>query len=183
MSLRTRRMEEEWHLLEKLAVANPCILADIACFPEEFAVTLKNSPAWTQNGSELKIENEHVVRYVYPRYYPTLPLESYLVRPVAHVNVDPSTGFACLWEQYRSSQTIVDAVLITRAIMAWRAVNRDPAHQMQALDLPEIPGMQPLFIPEDCRPILRPRSNKQRLSSGDDNQSLPEEHCAFSHIE
>lgn len=183
MNLRSRRMEEEWQLLEKLACANPRVFAGISRIPDEFHITLKESPVWIQSGCERQIETEHTIRYVYPRYYPTLPLEGYFVHPLVHMNVDPVTGFVCLWDRYRPAQTIVDAILITRAIMAWKTANRDPAHCMQAVEYAELPGMQPLTIPEDCRPVLLHNKRRQRLSSEFDDQAPQESDCAFSYTE
>jgi ubiquitin-protein ligase len=183
MSLRSRRMEEEWQLLEKLVCANPHVFAGINKSAEEFHVALKESPAWIQRGCKRQIETEHAVRYVYPHYYPTLPLEGYFVRPIAHINVDPITGFVCLWDRYRPAQTIVNAILITRAIMSWKTANRDPAHCMQPIEHTELPGMQPLMIPEDCRPMLLQSKRRQRLSSELDDQPSHESDCAFSYTE
>jgi hypothetical protein len=183
MHLRSRRMEAEWHLLEQLAQANPRIITHIARLPEEFHLVLRESPAYVQKGRERWIEREHSVRYVYPRYYPTLPLEAYFVCPIVHMNADPATGFVCLWQQYRPTQTIVDAILITRTLMAWKTANRDPAHCMQSIEYGELPGMQPLVVPEVCRPVLRYRKGRQRLSSEPDDQASQESNCAFSHFE
>lgn len=180
MNLRDRRMEEEWQLLEALTSANPRILAQITRSSGEFRVVLKESPAWISEGSELKVEIEHAVRYVYPRYYPALPIDGYFVRPIAHVNVDPVTGFVCLWERYQASQTIVDAVLITRAIMACRIANHDPAHCMQSVECAPLPDAQPFIVPEQCRPVLLCRKCRQRLSTG---QMPQEENRALSYIE
>lgn len=183
MNLRSRRMEEEWQLLEKLASVNPCVLVNISRSLKEFRIVLRNSPAWIQAEDKLRIENEHVVRYVYPRYYPTLPIEGYFTCPIVHLNVDPLTGFVCLWDQYRPSQTIVDAILITRAIMAWKIANRDPAHCMQPGAFSEIPEVQPLIVPEDCRPMLLHQKRRQRLSFDCDSPATQEADCALSHTE
>lgn len=180
MNLRDRRMEEEWQLLEALACANPRIVAEITRSSEEFHVVLKESRAWVLDGSKLKAENEHTVRYVYPRYYPTLPIDGYFASPIAHVNVDPVTGFVCLWESYRPSQTIVDAILITRSIMACRTANLNPVHCMQSVECAPFPDVQPLTIPEQCRPVLPCRKRRQRLSTG---QMPQEENRALSYIE
>jgi ubiquitin-protein ligase len=183
MNLRSRRMEEEWQLLEKLAHANPRVLASITRLPDEFHVGLNESPAYVPRAHERRIEHEHVVRYVYPRYYPTLPLEGYFVRPIVHINVDPVTGFVCLWARYHPAQTIVDAILTTRTVMTWKTANRDPAHTMQEADCSELPCVQPLVIPENCRPMLLHGKRRQRLSSEFDDQAQRESNYAFSHFE
>jgi hypothetical protein len=170
MNLRTRRIGGEWELLAALAAANAAALAATRV-EDEFHVFMRQSPAWVKSSSEPRIATEHDLRFVYPRFYPVLPLEAYFVCPILHVNVDPVTGFVCLWREYQPSQTIVDAVLITRAIMACETANWDPVHCMQpdavafrskshALPMPA------LTLPESCRlPLLHRRPGRQRLWS------------------
>src|SRR5579859_1142726 len=128
MDTRNRRMDAEWQLLQALVDANRFAFASVVRFQGEFRIVMRESPAWVGKQHERRIETEHALRYVYPRYYPSLPLEGYFVRPVLHVNVDPLTGFVCLWKNYQPAQTIVDAILITRAVMACKAANWEPAH-------------------------------------------------------
>ncbi|WP_158942854.1 ubiquitin-conjugating enzyme E2 [Granulicella sp. S190] len=173
MNLRERRIEGEWEQLQTLAAANPGIFVAIERVPGEFHVTFANSPAWIRETGEPHVRAEHVLRYVFPRYYPTLPLDAYFMRPVFHPNVDQENGFACLWHEYRPGLTIIDAVQITRSIMAHRCVNQDPAHCMQPgayvvyeLDIPS------MIIPACCSPALpAPRSGRRlRITP-----TLPEE--------
>jgi hypothetical protein len=171
-------MEVEWQLLGELADANRTTFASITCSQNEFRVVLHESPAWIEMGSERRVESEHALRYVYPRYYPTLPLEGYFVRPILHINVDPVTGFICLWKEYRTAQTIVDAILITRAIMAWKAANQDPAHRMQEAECGTLP-MPSLTIPASCRPRLFHRRGRPRITSEFDNQAVQERDFAL----
>jgi hypothetical protein len=151
---------------------------------------MQESPAWVGGRNEGWIETEHVLRYVYPRYYPSLPLEGYFVYPISHINVDPVTGFVCLWQDYRPAQTIVDAILITRAIMGCKVANWDPAHRMQqdtVLEHPEFGelSMPSLIIPASCRPPLsyRRSGNKRRLTFDIDDQAPHGSSFAFSDIE
>ena len=190
MDLRSRRMDTEWQLLQDLAETNRSTFADVNRLQDEFRIVMQESPAWIGGESERRIEIEHALRYVYPRYYPSLPLESYFVRPIVHVNVDPVTGFICLWQDYRPAQTIVDAILITRAIMACKVANWDPAHRMQQDVIPEhqesyVLPMPPLTIPASCRSLLphRSTSGKRRLSSAFDDQISRESNFAFSNTE
>jgi hypothetical protein len=185
MNLRDRRMDTEWQMLETLANANGATFAAITRARDEFHIIMRQSQAWVGKNSERRIETEHALRYVYPRYYPSLPLEGYFVRPILHVNVDPATGFVCLWKDYRPTQTIVDAILITRAIMACKAANFDQAHRMQQdvfLDDTDFCAlsMPPLTIPATCRPLVLHRSSRQRLSSEIHNHTLQEsDFCVF----
>lgn len=190
MNLRNRRMEIEWQLLEALAAANPTSFGSVIRLQDEFRILMRESPAWVGSSKEGRVETEHELRYVYPRYYPSLPLEGYFVRPVLHVNVDPVTGFVCLWKDYRPAQTIVDAILITRAIMACKVANWDPAHRLQEVSVLERSGayalsMPALTIPASCRPLLphRGAGSKRRLTSELDNQGLRENSFAFSDTE
>jgi ubiquitin-protein ligase len=188
MNLRERRMDTEWELLEVLAGANEQTLAAITRAENEFRIVMRESPAWVGGPNALRIETEHTLRYVYPRYYPALPLEGYFVRPVSHINVDPVTGFVCLWQEYQPAQTIVDAILITRAIMAYKAANHTAAHRMQQDPFPDetysLP-MPPLTIPEICRPTAPQRyaGSRRRLTSELEEQILRESPCALSDTE
>jgi len=174
-------MDAEWQFLEALKDANTAAFASITRLQDEFHISMRESPAWIDTGSERRVETEHTLRFVYPRYYPTLPLEGYFLRPIAHINVDAVTGFICLWKEYRTAQTIVDAILIARAIMCWKAANKDPAHQMQQVELSELP-MPSLTIPASCRTLLFHQSGRQRLSSEFDNTEQ-ESSLAFSNTE
>lgn len=185
MNLRNRRIDAEWHLLAALADANPVTFAAITRLEDEFRIDMRQSPAWVGGRQERKIETAHMLRYVYPRYYPSLPLEGYFVRPIFHINVDPATGFVCLWQDYRPAQTIVDAILITRAIMVGKVANLDAAHRMQqeaALEYEESPALpiMPLMLPSACRPLLsQKRPGRRRLASELDSQVLRENKCDF----
>lgn len=170
MDTRNRRMNAEWQLLQVLVDANQLMFASIDRLQDEFRVVMRESPAWVGKEDERRIETEHALRYVYPRYYPSLPLDGYFIRPVLHVNVDPLTGFVCLWKNYQPAQTIVDAILITRAVMACEVANWDPAHRMQQVtfinsrESSALP-MPSLTIPAVCRPrLLWPGKVRQRLS-------------------
>jgi ubiquitin-protein ligase len=185
MNIRDHRMNTEWQLLEALADANRATVAAITRSQNEFHIVMRASPAWIGDG----IETEHTLRYVYPRYYPSLPLECYFSRAISHINVDPMTGFVCLWQDYRPAQTIIDAILITRAIMACKVANWDPVHRMQRNTALEHPGsytlpMPSLIIPEICHPSLpRPRIGRRRLTHELDDQALRESNRALSDIE
>ena len=185
MNLRDRRMDTEWQMLEALAQANEPTFAALTRARDAFHILMRESPAWVGKSSERQIETEHSLRYVYPRYYPSLPLEGYFSRPIFHVNVDPATGFVCLWKDYRPAQTIIDAILITRAIMACKAANLDRAHRMQDDALlddiePYALPMTPLNIPASCRTVLPHRSNRQRLSSEfHDHAPQESDFCVF----
>jgi len=175
-------MDAEWQFLQTLAEMNGPIVCKSVRLQDEFRIVLRSSPAWVGTTDDQRIETEHELRYFYPRYYPTLPLEGYFIRPILHVNVDPVNGFVCLWKTYRPTQTIVDAILITRAIMSWKTANLDPEHRMQQVkDLPTL-TMPAMSIPESCLPLMSHRSHRQRLSTDLPNHKLEESDLAFSDI-
>lgn len=163
MSLRSRRMDAEWELLENLAAANQYVLVRIERCEDEFRVELGESPAWMGVADTQWIARNHAVRYVFPRYYPTLLLEGYIAQPVVHPNVDPVNGFVCLWKNYRTAQTIVDAVVITRSVLSWSAVNDAPEHRMQNVQGLATLAKPELTIPDEYRLMVRGRGLKQRL--------------------
>jgi hypothetical protein len=182
MNLRNRRMDEEWLFLQILAEANESVVRKAVRCPEEFRVVLGDSPAWVGAVDRPRVETEHEVRYVYPRYYPTLPLEGYFVRPILHVNVNPATGFVCLWRAYYPTLTVVDAILITRAIMSGKTANMDPEHRMQQpLELHAL-AMSEMTIPLSCCQFGSRRRYKQRLSTDFPDHKPTESDRAFSHI-
>lgn len=171
MSLRSRRMDAEWELLENLAAANQRVLARIERREDEFCVEFMEFPAWMGSGENRWIARNHTVRYVFPRYYPALPLEGYVARPVVHPNVDPINGFVCLWKSYRTAQTIVDAVVITRTVLSWSAVNNEPEHCMQNVPNLATLAKPELIIPDKCRLTTHGSGAKQRLEA-----------CAFDYL-
>ena len=183
MNPRNCRIDAEWQLLESLADANRSIFTQMTRLDDEFRFIMQESPAWVGKGRDCRTETEHRLRYAYPRYYPTLPLEGYFVRPILHINVDPVTGFVCLWKNYRPAQTIVDAILITRAIMAGNAANWDPAHRMQQDAVMDPLPMPSLTIPANCRLLLPQRNSRRRLLSEIPDHTSQERNFAFSDTE
>jgi ubiquitin-protein ligase len=165
MNLRLRRMNAEWDLLQLLSTANPRVLTRIARGEDDFRVELEESPAWMGAEEQRWIERKHTVRFAFPRYYPALPLEGYLERPVLHPNVDARNGFVCLWRSYRSACTIVDAVAILRTMLCWEAVNETLEHKMQDVRGLDVLRKMDLTVPAECRPLTRARDGRQRLEA------------------
>jgi ubiquitin-protein ligase len=165
MNLRARRMDAEWELLGLLAETNPRVLTRIVRSDDGFCVDLDESPAWIGTDERRWIEQKHAVRFVFPRYYPALPVEGYLERPVLHPNVDAANGFVCLWRDYRSVWTIVDAVIILRAILCWEVVNDAPQHRMQDVCTMSVLRKMELVVPVECGPLVYTRHERRRLES------------------
>ena len=107
MDLRQRRIENEWELLQELAQDNPALLSEIRRDHEDFLLKLSqtNAPVHTEENIELR--SEHDVRISFPRFFPTMPIEAYVARPVFHPNVHPDTGFVCLWGRFSLHDTVV----------------------------------------------------------------------------
>ncbi|HLJ88270.1 MAG TPA: hypothetical protein VKZ53_15735 [Candidatus Angelobacter sp.] len=209
MTLRERRIENEWLILSELAKSNPEIVPSVERTSDAFTVQLQDSPAWmprpngdadnprigtadgnvsdgNTKGGKIKdgqikakhsartaerggnapeeyagpvIRTSHSVRYHFPAYFPHLPIEAYIAAPVFHPNVDPRNGFACLWLKHDPANTIVDAIVITRELMAHRTRNANPQHVMQrdALQLCRPLSLPPLKI--FCSSAVEPSSD------------------------
>jgi ubiquitin-protein ligase len=183
MSIRDHRINAEWEMLEDLVEANRTTFAFIIRLKDQFLVQMQESPAWIEGATEPRIETVHALRYIYPRFYPTLPLEGYFVRPIQHVNVDPVTGFVCLWLHFRPAQTIIDAILTTRSILAGKTANWGPEHRMGQSPAAQASAfsMPPLVIPMSCQPqTLRGSHRIKRRISDLDSAAPSESECAFS---
>ena len=75
---------------------------------------------------------EHVADLHFPRFFPAIPIEAYLRRPVFHPNVDPANGFVCLWGRFSPGDTVITAALYLQQIIAWRAWNLSAEHVIQS---------------------------------------------------
>ena len=68
-------------------------------------------------------------------------MEMYLSVPVLHPNVHPETGFVCLWDRHRVSNTVEIAMHKLVAMLAGTLWNADALHVMQ-------PGAVPCAVGE-----------------------------------
>lgn len=159
--LTARRLRAEWARLCDLVHLNPGRLANPSAVDTTFSVTLTNTPALPLTASAAVADSEadlpwpepvrtHPLRIVFPRFFPTVPMELYLEHPMRHPNIHPVTGFVCLWEAHRVSYTLEHALHRAAAILGWRLLNPDPRHVMQ-------PGLQaPQGMPALLQaPVLR----------------------------
>ena len=133
-----RRLREEWALLAELAAHNPDRLTDLAADDTTFWVTLHATPALSLEGES--ILDQHRLRLDYPRFFPALPLELSLETPVFHPNVHALTGFVCLWDRHRTSNTVEHALHKTVAMLGWKLLNSEPRHTMQPAALALAPA-------------------------------------------
>lgn len=110
-------------MLEKLAEKNPGRLTELAAEDLCVRVTLRGTPAFSLTGT---IVSDHPLRIDFPAFFPAAPMELSLDEPVQHPNVHPETGFVCLWDRHRASNTMEHALHKTVAILGWQLWNGDP---------------------------------------------------------
>ena len=126
-----RRLRREWDLLKGLVRLNPDRLSHPAAHDSTFHIALAGTPALPLGSSSPGLITEHRLRLHYPRFFPAVPLELYLERPVRHPNIHPISGFVCLWQTHRVDYTAEHALHRTVAILGWRLQNLDARHIMQ----------------------------------------------------
>ena len=133
--LRGRRIANEWRLLEQLAAAQPDVL-EASGFettgPVDYiGVTLDQTCGILRGDHFPNFATSHSAHILFPRFFPSVPLEIRLMNPVFHTNVDPVTGFVCLWERYSAGDTAIEALRRLQQIIVWKLVNLDSTHVMQ----------------------------------------------------
>ncbi|MGQ9917884.1 MAG: hypothetical protein ACUVS7_10745 [Bryobacteraceae bacterium] len=141
--IRGRRIRHEWEWLRRTAEINPgeLVLSGSSGGP----VLLPRTPCYTFGG---EVSDGIEVCFRFPEYYPSVPLEAWLVRPVLHPNVHPENGFVCLWDTRHEGTSLVEAVLQLQRIVTWHLFNLSADHLMQ----PEAGNRDPL----PYRPIKVP---------------------------
>ena len=136
MSVRARRLENEWKLLATLGEHNPAVLEVVRreTLPDAdiFHVILHRTSAMSLGPPPVLLENaSHSVAFRYPSYYPSVPIEAFLGKPVFHPNVHPENGFVCLWDRFSSGDTIVEALSKLQKVITWELRNDRTEHVMQ----------------------------------------------------
>ena len=150
-----RRIEQEWRLLQSLAAANPeVVIAKDRRTVESgvaFDINLLKTEALVTAGDGLTRRDSHQVTLHFPRFFPAMPIEASLACPVFHPNVNPETGFACLWGKFSAGDTVIEAVVQLQKVIVWELLNRESEHLMQpaALGWFDSPGR------EICLPLPR----------------------------
>jgi hypothetical protein len=134
-----RRTGQEWKLLQALAEENPDRLRDCTCDAQAdgvvFLFQLLRTPALVEEAGQLRIQDSHRVSLHLPRFFPAVPIEASLSRPVFHPNVHPETGFVCLWNRFSTGDTVVEAITQLQQVITWRLFNEESAHVMQPKSL------------------------------------------------
>jgi len=135
LSIRAERIEREWTLLERLRELNPDTLEILGRTPsppeDQFRVRIRRSPGIERaRESDIRVRHSHVIRIVFPRFYPDVPTECYAEEPLFHPNVRPETMFVCLWEEANPRENIIQAIARAQAMAAYRMVNLSGPHVM-----------------------------------------------------
>ena len=163
MSVRTRRIENEWKILAVLAAHNPGIVevigrethpdADVfhAILHQTSAVSPGEPPLLMQAAS-------HPVAFSFPAFYPGVPIEAFLVDSVLHPNIHPENGFVCLWDRFSRGDTVVEAIVKLQKIITWELSNDRAEHVMQPEARSRIAGIN---IPLACKPVRIPEALKR----------------------
>lgn len=132
-----RRIAAEWLLLQQLVQANPARLSGLRAESASFHVRLHGPVAVSiPNGNHGPVLFEHDLRIDFPVHFPAVPMEMYLATPVAHPNVHPASGFVCLWERHRVSNTVEIAMHKLVAMLAGLLWNGHAPHVMQPEVIP-----------------------------------------------
>lgn len=135
LPMRARRIENEWALLDALRQAN-CGRMSLWRDGEDLALAVEGLPAllrppacaaWARPA----VVSSHRLRIVFPRYYPQMPAEVYLAAPVFHPNVNPDSGFVCLWMKHRVQTTLEQTLAQLQRVLAWAVLNTSDEHVVQ----------------------------------------------------
>jgi len=119
MDLRRQRIENEWTIVGQMAAANaPRLQVKKRC-GDQFLLVLRETHAPIVQDGEIQLVSEHELRISFARFFPTMPLEVYLTRPVFHPNVHPTTGFVCLWGRFSQTDTVVEALCRLQRLLTY----------------------------------------------------------------
>jgi hypothetical protein len=124
--IRERRIRHEWDWLRRTAQADPASILVPACLDDP--VILPQTPWYALDGT---IRQSVAVRFTFPLYYPSVPLEAWLAEPALHPNIHPETGFVCLWDTRHEGTSLVEAVLQLQRVVTWHLFNFSADHLMQ----------------------------------------------------
>jgi hypothetical protein len=156
-----RRVEREWQFLEQLVEANPDILRlgerRIGPAGGVFALTLRQTQALVEENGGLLVRDHHCVTLHLPRFFPSVPVEASLNPPVFHPNVNPVTGFVCLWSRFSSGDTVVEAIAQLQRVVTWQLVNEETDHLMQPAAMAWLKNpARSRVLPLGCKAVRKP---------------------------
>jgi len=95
------------------------------------SLLLSNTRGLIETAVGLQVRDEHELCFRFPRFFPALPIEGYVFPPVFHPNVDPETGFACLWARSSPGDTMVEALVRIQKVISWAGYNVQSRHVLQ----------------------------------------------------
>ena len=127
-----RRVASEWQLLRQLADENPGRIAAMRNDGAVFRFEL-HGPATDPADAAMHpgLVNTLSIHVEFPVHFPAVTMEMFLAVPVFHPNVHPETGFVCLWDRHRVSNTVEHALHRIVAMLAGTLRNTEPLHVMQ----------------------------------------------------
>ena len=137
--LYTRRFCSEAELLHALAAQNPGRITDIAAEDGTLALVLHGPAAQLVGAAPQCPVARHDLRIHFPVHFPAVPMEMFLAKAAVHPNIHPETGFVCLWDRHRVSNTVEHAMHKLVAMLAGGLHNAAPQHVMQPDALAALP--------------------------------------------
>lgn len=151
-----RRLANEWSLLQELADRNPGRMTGLRMDSSALSLQLHGPAASAiRMDGHLCLRTSHAIRIDFPVHFPAVPMEMFLAVPVFHPNIHPETGFVCLWDRHRVSNTVEHAMHTLVAMLAGELQNTTPLHVMQplAIEHPMRSAPMPLLgVPYDPGP-------------------------------
>ena len=156
MELRQRRIENEWELLEQMAQANPSLLTEIQRGHDDFLLKLSQTTAPVRVEGSINLRSEHDVRLSFPRFFPTMPIEAYVMPPVFHPNVHPDTGFVCLWGRFSLHDTVVEALCQLQRVLTFTLFSESADHVMQPEAVQWAEERNSGKLPFSLTPLVKP---------------------------
>jgi hypothetical protein len=133
--VRDRRIENEWALLCNAQRRYPTLLEVLGKHSgpdgDSFAILLHDTSGLVEIDGQKTLVSSHEAEIRFPRFFPYVPMEATLLRPVFHPNVDPINGFVCLWSRFAVGDTVVTALLQLQKVIVWELINQDPRHVIQ----------------------------------------------------
>lgn len=179
--LRDRRIENEWALLHDAQRSRGSLLElsgrQSGPDGDSFGLLLHETSGIVEIDGRKVLVSSHRVEIRYPRFFPYVPMEGRLGRPVFHPNVDPRNGFVCLWSGFAVEDTVLTALHRLQRVISWELINQDPRHVIQPIAAEWYKnGSREWALPLSYAPILKagslgalggmpaPAVRRQRLS-------------------
>ena len=132
---RDRRIENEWGLLCDARRRQPSLIEvlgkETGPDGDSFWLLLHGTSGVVEVDGRKALVSSHQIEIRFPRFFPYVPMEARLERPVFHPNVDPRNGFVCLWNRFSVEDTVVTGLHQLQRVISWELINQDPRHIIQ----------------------------------------------------